>query len=62
MFWMSIVIAVAVGLGGYLLSWEISCAYYQTFTVGISGTIIVLAVLTFVVSVVIGRLVWPTRG
>jgi zinc transport system permease protein len=62
MFWVSIVIAVGVGLGGYLLSWEISCAYYQTFTVGISGTIIVLAVLVFVASVVVSRWVWLPRG
>ncbi|MBM3993708.1 MAG: metal ABC transporter permease [Planctomycetes bacterium] len=63
MFWLSIGIAVAVGLGGSLLSWEINCrlveAYGARFKIGISGTIIVLAVLAFGASMVLGR--WVLR-
>ncbi len=55
MFWWSIVLAVATGGVGYVLSWEISCQFHQTFTVGISGTIVVLSVLTFASTMVIGR-------
>jgi zinc transport system permease protein len=60
MFWYSILISMGVGFGGYLLSWEISCAFYQSFTIGISGAIIVLAVATFVASVILGH--WLRRG
>ncbi len=55
MFWYSIAISLLVGFAGYVLSWEISCIYYQTFSIGISGTIIVLSVLTFVASILLGR-------
>lgn len=60
MFWYSIGIALFVGFGGYVLSWEISCAYYQQFSVGISGTIIVLSVIVFVISIQAGR--WLRRA
>ena len=60
MFWYSIGIAMFVGFGGYILSWEISCAYYQQFSVGISGTIIVLSVIVFVVSIQAG--IWLRRA
>jgi zinc transport system permease protein len=56
MFWYSIAISLLVGFAGYVLSWEISCIYYQTFSIGISGTIIVLSVLTFVASILLGRI------
>ncbi|MBI1830333.1 MAG: metal ABC transporter permease [Planctomycetes bacterium] len=63
MFWLSIGIAVAVGLIGNLLSWEINCrlveAYGARFKIGISGTIIVLAVLAFVATMALGR--WVIR-
>jgi zinc transport system permease protein len=55
MFWYSMAISLLVGFAGYVLSWEISCIYYQTFSIGISGTIIVLSVFTFVVSIFLGR-------
>ncbi len=55
MFWYSIAISLLVGFAGYVLSWEISCIYYQTFSIGISGTIIVLSVVTFVASILLGR-------
>jgi zinc transport system permease protein len=55
MFWISIGIAVFVGAAGNLISWEISCSFDQRFSVGISGTIIVLSVLLFAVSAVVGR-------
>jgi len=55
MFWGSIVIAVFVGAAGNLLSWEISCQFHQHFSVGVSGTIIVLSVMLFALSAVIGR-------
>jgi zinc transport system permease protein len=55
MFWWSIGIAVFVGAAGSLLSWEISCSFDQRFSVGISGTIIVLSVLLFTLSAIFGR-------
>lgn len=57
MFWFTIVLSLFVGLAGSLLSWEISCQFHQTFTIGISGTIVVLSVLLFVLSAFVGRLV-----
>ncbi len=60
MFWWSIVLAMAIGALGYFLSWEVSCQFHQTFTIGISGTIIVLSVLTFAATMVLGR--WLRRA
>ncbi|MBI3821786.1 MAG: metal ABC transporter permease [Planctomycetes bacterium] len=57
MFWYSIIISMLVGLIGYWLSWEISSTFYQTFTVGVSGTIIVLSALVFVGSMALTRAV-----
>lgn len=54
MFWYSIGIAVLVGGVGYVLSWEISCLF-DPFSVGISGTIVVLSVVLFAFSAVVGR-------
>jgi zinc transport system permease protein len=53
MFWYSIGLAVLSGVGGYVLSWEISCRFPNK--VGTSGTIIMLAVSLFVVSMLLGR-------
>lgn len=55
MFWYSIAISLLVGFAGYVLSWEISCISYTRFSIGISGTIIVLSVITFVASILLGR-------
>jgi zinc transport system permease protein len=63
MFWYSIVIAVTLGLSGYLLSWEISArlkAYDPNLGVGISGTIVVLSALLFVLSMLPRR--WLRRA
>jgi hypothetical protein len=55
MFWYSIAIALFVGTLGSLLSWEVSVRFHQIFTVGVSGTIVVLSVVLFVLSAVAGR-------
>jgi zinc transport system permease protein len=59
LFWLSISIALAIGFGGYLLSWEIS-SNFQRYTVGISGAIILLGVLAFIISIPVGR--WLRRA
>jgi zinc transport system permease protein len=61
MFWWSIGLALAVGLLGSLLSWEISVRLIAAsggdrYAVGISGAIVVLSVLIFIISVPLGRL------
>lgn len=53
MFWYSIAIALAVGYLGNYLSWEIST---RIRPIGISGSVIVLSVLLFVISVPLGRI------
>ncbi len=58
MFWYSIAIALTVGCVGHLVSWEISCRYPR-YPVGISGSVIVLSVMLFVVSMFVGR--WVRR-
>jgi zinc transport system permease protein len=55
MFWYSIFIALAAGGLGYWLSWEVSCAYFGRFTVGTSGSIVVISVIFFIISAIIGR-------
>ena len=60
MFWYSIGIAMLVGFVGYSASWEISCYFFQRFTVGTSGTIVVVSVIMFVLSALGGR--WIKRG
>ncbi|MSQ93577.1 MAG: metal ABC transporter permease [Gemmataceae bacterium] len=69
MFWLSILFALMVGLLGNVLSWEISNAllnrasggfFARGAVIGISGTVIVLSVLVFVASVVLGR--WLRRA
>jgi zinc transport system permease protein len=55
MFWFSIAIALLVGLAGNLLSWEISCRFPR-HALGISGSVIVLSVVIFVLSVPLGRM------
>jgi zinc transport system permease protein len=59
MFWLSIGIAVAAGGGGFLLSWEISHAGLQ---VGISGAVVVLCVLMFVLSACLSALLRRSRS
>jgi zinc transport system permease protein len=57
MFWYSIVIAVVAGCGGFILSWEVyAVAQVQ---VGISGTIVVLCVLAFLICALAGG--WQRR-
>jgi zinc transport system permease protein len=65
MFWYSIAFAMAVGLLGNLLSWEISnillsreggFGFGSGVGVGISGTVVVLSVLLFIASILIARL------
>ncbi len=55
MFWYSITIALGAGLGGFVLCWEIGNRF-EAVEVGISGTIVVLCVLAFAVSAVLGGL------
>jgi zinc transport system permease protein len=52
MFWFSVGLAVSVGVCGYLLSWEIGNRFPNA--VGTSGTIVVLAVLVFIVCALVG--------
>jgi zinc transport system permease protein len=59
LFWLAIAIAMSAGIGGYLLSWEISCNFPR-YSIGISGAIIVLSVIVFVASVPLGR--WLRRA
>jgi len=51
LFWCSIVLSLASGIGGQLISWEISTR--TTVAVGTGGTIVVLSVLFFVVSILL---------
>ncbi|MBI2804119.1 MAG: metal ABC transporter permease [Planctomycetes bacterium] len=69
MFWYSIAFALGIGLLGNVLSWEISNflldrqgsnLMLRGAGIGISGTVIVLSVLVFVVSIVLGR--WVRRA
>jgi zinc transport system permease protein len=53
MFWYSIGLTLLSGLGGFFLSWEIYTRF-PNHPVGTAGTIVVLAVVFFVVSMVIG--------
>ncbi len=53
MFWYSIGLATLSGVGGYLMSWEVSCHYRAG--IGTSGAIVVLAVLLFMLSMPIGQ-------
>jgi zinc transport system permease protein len=55
MFWYSIVIALVVGYAGNYLSWEIS-SRFPNQSIGISGSIIVLSVILFVISIPVGRM------
>jgi zinc transport system permease protein len=54
MFWYSIGLTMVSGVGGYIFSWEITCRFPGQ-RIGTSGTIVVLAVLLFVGSMLIGR-------
>jgi zinc transport system permease protein len=57
LFWFSIVLCLAVGLGGQWLSWEISIpdpASAHPIEFGVSGTIVVLSVLMFFLSMAVG--------
>ena len=60
MFLYSIALSLLVGFVGNVLSWEISCIFYQQFSIGISGTIIVLSVIVFIGSIPLGR--WFRRA
>jgi zinc transport system permease protein len=53
MFWYSIGLTVFSGVAGYFLSWEVNCRIRHP--IGTSGTIVVLAVFLFVVSMLLGR-------
>ncbi len=55
LFWCSIVIAVLVGFVGNVLSWEIS-SRFPSHSIGISGAVVVLSVILFVISMPLGRL------
>lgn len=57
MFWWSIGLCQLVGLGGIFLSWEISIpdpAQAAPIKFGVSGTIVVLSVLLFFLSMIVG--------
>jgi zinc transport system permease protein len=55
LFWMTTALCLLVSLGGHYLSWEIGLGL--NFDVGIGGTIVVLSVLLFFVSMALGPLV-----
>jgi zinc transport system permease protein len=59
MFWYSIAIAVFVGMAGRALSWEINTGLLlqqrPQLSIGDSGTIVVLSVVVFVLSIPLGR-------
>ena len=57
LFWWSVGLCQLVGLGGILLSWEISIpdpAQATPIKFGVSGTIVVLSVLLFFLSMIVG--------
>lgn len=54
MFWYSLALALASGMGGYVLSWEISNLVHPR-SVGTAGVIVVLAVVLFTGSMLVGR-------
>ncbi len=65
MFWYSIGIALFVGGAGSVLSWEVSNRLLESFprdhyTIGVSGPIVVLSVVLFALSAVVGR--WVRRA
>jgi zinc transport system permease protein len=53
MFWYSMGLALFSGLGGYIMSWEVSCRF--RLDIGTAGAIVVLAVLLFAASMLLGR-------
>lgn len=59
LFWLSVAIALGVGFGGYVLSWEIGNNFAR-YRIGTSGAIVVLSVIVFVASVPLGR--WLRRA
>lgn len=57
LFWMSIILCLAFGIGGHVLSWEIQVtdpASREPIQFGISGIIVVLSVIAFFISMAIG--------
>jgi zinc transport system permease protein len=65
MFWWSIILCLVVGVGGQVLSWEISIADpaggRERIQFGIGGTIVVLSVILFALSMVFGPR-WRNRA
>ncbi len=59
LFWLSVIIALGAGIGGFALSWEIN-SNFAMYSIGNSGAIVVLSVLVFVASVPLGR--WLRRA
>jgi zinc transport system permease protein len=62
MFWYSVAIALSVGIGGRIVSWEINVRLRErnpTLSIGDSGTVIVLCVIVFMLSIPVGR--WLRR-
>ena len=59
MFWYSIAIALFVGFLGNYLSWEIS-SRYPTHSLGISGSIVCLSVILFIISMPVRRILGHT--
>lgn len=53
MFWLSVGLALTMGLAGYVLSWEVTC---HVRPIGISGTVLVLGVALFALSMIAGPL------
>ncbi len=58
-FWWSIGLALACGIGGQVLSWELSMTFH--WDIGVGGAIVVLTVLLFIVSMLLGP-VWRNRA
>jgi zinc transport system permease protein len=54
MFWYSLVLASVSGVGGHVMSWEVS-NFVHPRSVGTAGVIVVVAVLLFAVSMFLGR-------
>jgi zinc transport system permease protein len=58
LFWCSTGFAVLCGVGGQVLAWEVST---QRFQVGTGGMIVVLTVILFIISMLVGP-AWRNRA
>jgi zinc transport system permease protein len=54
LFWLTIALCLGLSLGGQWLSWEIGSRFGRKVEVGLSGTIVLLCVLAFMLSMILG--------